>query len=106
MAAPTTIGEFIDLVGRSNLLEQRVLDGYLEDLSADPKQPATPKQLAEFMIRDGMLSVLQSGLLLRGKWKNFVISGKYKLMEHLGTGGMGSVYLCEHILMRRRVALK
>src|SRR5205085_12634350 len=36
----------------------------------------------------------------------FIISGKYKLMEHLGTGGMGSVYLCEHVLMRRRVALK
>ena len=58
------------------------------------------------MVRDGMLTTLQAGLLLKGKWRNFIISGKYKLLEHLGTGGMGSVYLCEHVLMRRRVALK
>src|SRR5438552_2078930 len=27
-------------------------------------------------------------------------------MERLGSGGMGSVFLCEHKLMRRRVAVK
>ena len=32
--------------------------------------------------------------------------GKYKVLERLGSGGMGSVYLCEHKLMRRRVAVK
>src|SRR5207248_8560853 len=26
--------------------------------------------------------------------------------QRLGSGGMGCVYLCEHVLMRRRVALK
>src|SRR5262249_37250707 len=30
----------------------------------------------------------------------------YKVLERLGAGGMGSVYLCEHTLMRRRVAVK
>src|SRR5262249_36600995 len=44
--------------------------------------------------------------LLAGKWKGFIISGKYRLLQRLGAGGMGCVYLCEHILMRRRVALK
>src|SRR5262249_10169991 len=43
--------------------------------------------------------------LLQGKWKRFTI-GKYKVLERLGQGGMGSVYLCEHKLMRRRVAVK
>src|SRR5206468_6479150 len=28
------------------------------------------------------------------------------VLERLGAGGMGSVYLCEHTLMRRRVAVK
>src|SRR6202040_208671 len=32
--------------------------------------------------------------------------GKYKVLERLGSGGMGSVYLCEHMVMRRRVAVK
>jgi serine/threonine protein kinase len=106
MAAPTTVIEFIDLVSKSNILEKRALDGYLQKLTAEPEKPATPKLLAQTMVRDGILTNLQAGLILRGKWKNFIVSGKYKLLEHLGTGGMGSVYLCEHVLMRRRVALK
>src|SRR4029450_13349026 len=37
--------------------------------------------------------------------KRFTI-GKYKVLEKLGAGGMGQVFLCEHELMRRRVAVK
>ncbi len=106
MAAPTTVIELLDLVNKSSLLEKRELDSYLQKLASEPEQPATPKHLAHAMVRDGMLTTLQAGLLLRGKWKKFIVSGKYKLLEHLGTGGMGSVYLCEHVMMHRRVALK
>ncbi len=106
MPAPTTVLDFLELVTRSNVLEKRALDGYLQNVAARPQPPATPRLLAQEMIRDGLLTALQAGLLLKGKWRNFIISGKYKLLEHLGTGGMGSVYLCEHVLMRRRVALK
>jgi eukaryotic-like serine/threonine-protein kinase len=35
-----------------------------------------------------------------------VISGRYRVLELLGEGGMGAVYLAEHTLMRKRVALK
>jgi serine/threonine protein kinase len=44
--------------------------------------------------------------LLQGKWRNFVLSGKYKILGPLGAGGMGYVFLCEHQIMRRRVAIK
>src|SRR5438105_4638019 len=106
MAAPSTIVEFVELVSKSNVLEKRALDGYLQKIAGAAEPPASPKVLAQTMVRDGILTQLQAGLILRGKWRNFIISGKYKLLEHLGTGGMGSVYLCEHVLMRRRVALK
>jgi serine/threonine protein kinase len=52
------------------------------------------------------LTEFQARLLLQGKWKNFFLAGKYKVLEHLGTGGMGMVFLCEHRHMRRRVAVK
>src|SRR5262245_34623929 len=106
MAAPKTIIDFIDLVAKSNVLERRTLDGYIQKIGSEPNPPTKPRLLAQTMVRDGILTNLQAGLILRGKYKNFIISGKYKLLEHLGTGGMGSVYLCEHVLMRRRVALK
>jgi serine/threonine-protein kinase len=35
-----------------------------------------------------------------------VISGRYRLLHRLATGGMGSVYLCEHLTLGRRYALK
>jgi serine/threonine protein kinase len=35
-----------------------------------------------------------------------VIRGKYRILRLLGRGGMGTVYLAEHILLSRRRALK
>ncbi len=32
--------------------------------------------------------------------------GNYVVQKHLGSGGMGTVYLCEHPLLRRKAALK
>src|SRR5262249_28059949 len=31
---------------------------------------------------------------------------KYKVLEFIGAGGMGKVYLCEHLILQRLVALK
>src|SRR5262245_5794015 len=106
MPAPATVVDLLELAAKSQILEKRQIDTFVHQIAGQPQQPSTPKQLAQMMVRDGLLTHLQAGLLLRGKYKNFVISGKYLLMEHLGTGGMGSVYLCEHVMMRRRVALK
>ena len=35
-----------------------------------------------------------------------VIKGRYRLLHKVGAGGMGTVYLAEHITLRRKVALK
>ncbi len=35
-----------------------------------------------------------------------VIKGRYRLLQKLGSGEMGTVYLAEHITLRKKVALK
>src|SRR5262245_14456621 len=100
MPAPTTIDEFIDLVRKSGVLEDRKLDAYLQKLRAVAALPGEPPKLAGRMVTDGLLTNFQAEQFLLGKWRRFTI-GKYKVLERLGSGGMGSVYLCEHKLMRR-----
>jgi serine/threonine protein kinase len=106
MPVPTTADDYLALVRRSGVVAPAALDALSQCLAAEPDPPAAPRQLANRMVRDGLLTVLQASLLLRGKWRNFVLCGKYKLLEHLGSGGMGQVFLCEHARMCRRVAIK
>jgi serine/threonine protein kinase len=103
MAAPSTNDEFLDLVRKSGVVEEKRLDTYLQKARAT--FPLDVAQVAGILVRDGVLTHFQAEQILQGKWRRFTI-GKYKVLERLGSGGMGSVYLCEHKLMRRRVAVK
>jgi serine/threonine protein kinase len=105
MPAPANVNEFFDLVRKSCVLDEKRLDAYLEKLQAADAVPTEPAKAAGVLVRDGLLTTFQAEQILQGKWRRFTI-GKYKVLERLGSGGMGSVYLCEHKLMRRRVAVK
>lgn len=105
MPAPTTSDAFLALVRKSGLVEENRLEGYVSRLREQRLFPQEPGKLAGFMVRDGLLSYFQSAQLVLGKWRGFTL-GSYKVLEQIGSGGMGNVYLCEHMVMRRRVAIK
>ncbi|HEX5272201.1 MAG TPA: serine/threonine-protein kinase, partial [Gemmataceae bacterium] len=105
MPAPTTTDEFLDLVRKSGIVDEKRLNAYLTRLRAAGPVPPEPAKFAGLLVRDGILTHFQAEQVCQGKWRRFTI-GKYKVLERLGAGGMGSVYLCEHKLMRRRVAVK
>lgn len=105
MPAPTTVPELIDLVQKSGVTESPRLTNYVQQLTEQNALPVEPNKFAGLLIRDGILTYFQAEQILQGKWKRFTI-GKYKVLERLGSGGMGQVYLCEHKLMRRKVAVK
>jgi serine/threonine protein kinase len=106
MPAPSTADDFLALVSRSGVLDPQALQAYILDRRLTAALPASPKELADALVHDGLLTRFQAEQLLQGKWRNFFLSGKYKILERLGSGGMASVFLCEHMVMRRRVALK
>jgi serine/threonine protein kinase len=105
MPGPTTSAEFLELVRKSGVVDEKRLDSYLEKLRATTALPPEPLKMAGLLFRDGLVTRFQAEQFLQGKWRRFTI-GKYKVLERIGSGGMGSVYLCEHKYMRRRAAVK
>ncbi len=61
--------------------------------------------IGDRLVEAVLLTRWQCDKLMEGRHKGFFL-GKYKLLDHLGTGGMSSVYLAEHVRMQRRVAIK
>src|SRR5260370_27148658 len=105
MAAPSSIDEFLDLIRKSGVIEEKRLDAYVQQLRTGASMPTEVSKLAGLLVRDGLLTHFQAEQFLLGKWRRFTI-GKYKVLERLGSGRMGSVYLCEHKFMPPRVAVK
>ena len=65
----------------------------------------TPQRLADGLVGANILTQWQAKKLLSGKSKGFYL-GSYRLLRPLGKGGMGVVYLGEHHVMKRLMALK
>ena len=105
--AKISVEKFVDTVERSKLVEPDQLKGALADIRS--RATATELADADFfaaaLIAAGLLTRWQCDNLLKGKHKSFFL-GKYKLLGHIGTGGMSSVYLAQHVLLNRRVAIK
>jgi hypothetical protein len=104
MPAPTTTDELLDLLRKSGLIEPERLDGFAARVATDPG-PATPRHWVGLLVGAGLLTRFQAEQILLGKWRGFTV-GRYKVLERLGSGGAGTVYLCEHIKVRRKVAVK
>lgn len=105
MAAPATIPELMERIRRSGLVPADRLNGFLDGLRSLGKTPSKPDELLARMIDAGMITQFHADKLAAGKYKGFQI-GSYLILDQIGTGGMGQVYLAEHTAMRRLVALK
>jgi serine/threonine protein kinase len=105
MAAPANIADFLALIRRSKLLDEPALEGQLQQLREAGRVPDRPDDLARLWIERGVLTPFQADGLLQGRWRGYFV-GPYRVLEQLGAGGMGCVYLCEQESPRRRVAVK
>jgi serine/threonine protein kinase len=101
MAAPVQdASAFLALVAKSGLIaEDALADQFDGDLFEKPAQAA------EFMVKQGVLTAFQARVLLAGKHKGLVL-GPYKILDQLGRGGMGIVYLAEHEKLQCKRAIK
>jgi serine/threonine protein kinase len=103
--APTTAAALVELVRKSGLVEGARLDAFLQQPRPAAVLGDEPKQLAALLVQEGFVTYFQARQLLRGKWRGYTF-GKYQVLEQLGTGRTSGVYLCQHTVMKRHVALK
>jgi serine/threonine-protein kinase len=102
MPKPATLPDLADVIRRSRLVDDPRLDRALADVSGENGRPS---QLLKRLIADGHLTRFQADQLAEGRWRGFSIGG-YTLLDRLGGGGMGQVYLAEHVARGRPVAIK
>jgi serine/threonine protein kinase len=105
MPAPATIDDFLEVVRRSNQIDTGRLEACLSSQLSRGELPDQPQKLAAMLIREGLLTNFQAEQFLQGRWKGFILGG-YRIIERLGQGGSGAVYLAAHEVMRRQVAIK
>jgi serine/threonine protein kinase len=105
MSVPTSVEELLQLIRKSGMVDEQKLSAYLNRRQLTRGLPEDPREFSDEMVRDGILTYFQSEQFMLGKWRGFTI-GKFKLLERVGVGGMGQVFLCEHMFMKKRVAVK
>jgi response regulator RpfG family c-di-GMP phosphodiesterase/serine/threonine protein kinase len=64
-----------------------------------------PGALPALLVRYGLVTEYQASRIEAGKSFGLVL-GNYRVLDRLGSGGMGVVYRAEHIHLRRQVAVK
>jgi len=105
MASKLSVDAFLRVIAQSGLLTSEQLEEAMSSLTAAGVDLSSPEGVADALVERETLTRWQADKLLQGKHKGFFL-GKYRLLSLLGKGGMSSVYLAEHVLMRRRCAIK
>ncbi|MCI0640850.1 MAG: serine/threonine protein kinase [Gemmataceae bacterium] len=102
MASPVSASDFIGNVRKSGVVDTVTWDEYLR---IHPALPNQPHLLADKLVREQLLTPFQAKHLLAGRHRGLVL-GQYRLLDQIGKGGTGVVFLAEHRQLRRRVAIK
>lgn len=98
--------EFLDYLRRSELLEQDVLESTLTEIrNRAPEILGDIELLTTEFVNRNLLTHWHIRQLLKKKYKGYYLR-QYRILGYLGAGGMSSVYLAEHTVMKRRVAIK
>ncbi|MDG2389698.1 MAG: FHA domain-containing serine/threonine-protein kinase [Planctomycetaceae bacterium] len=95
--------QFLTLLAKSNLLSAPALRSAVEEYKLTAIE--NPTEIARCLIKQGLLTRYQAEQLLGGRARGLLID-HYRVLELLGFGGMGRLYLAEEIESQKLVALK
>ena len=107
MSQPSA-NSFVNLLERSGVVDPDSLKPAIAALKEKAKaagKEVTTSRLVKYLIECELITQWQADKFLAGKYKGFFL-GKFKLLRHLGSGGMSSVYLARHKISDQLRAIK
>lgn len=105
MAVTVSRSGFINTVKKSGLIQEDTLTRVMNSPELLHSESLPPQKLAELFQQMKLLTAFQCKTLLAGKYRGLML-GPYKILEPIGKGGMGAIYLAEHTTLQRQVAIK
>lgn len=95
------LNKLVDL----GLMPRDVVECFLSEREERLTEYDGDTRTGQALVQAGLLTNYQLARVLAGSTHGLVL-GNYRVLDTLGSGGMGVVFLAEHCLMKRRVAVK
>ncbi len=105
MTKPETLNAILSLVRRSELVAEDRLRTFLAGVRGNRLVDLTPDTLLDQMVEANLLTAFQAEQLRNGRYQGFRL-GNYRILDRIGSGGMGQVFLAEKDNTKMRVAIK
>jgi response regulator RpfG family c-di-GMP phosphodiesterase len=96
---------FLTRLIRLGLLPGDLIDRFLSEREDRLSEYGNATEIGQALVKAGLLTDFQLERALAGSTHGLVL-GNYRVLDRLGSGGMGAVFLAEHSLLKRRVAVK
>jgi eukaryotic-like serine/threonine-protein kinase len=96
---------FVDNLLLLKAVSESTIDGFLQANAPRLPEFDSAASLGAFLVEQGLLTQYQLDRIVAGKTYGLML-GQYRVLERLGAGGMGIVFLGEHTMMKRRAAVK
>jgi response regulator RpfG family c-di-GMP phosphodiesterase/serine/threonine protein kinase len=102
---PLAARVFVERLLRLQLISPTAVESFLDQGADYAPGYTSPETIGEALVQSGRLTNYQLGRVLAGTTHGLIL-GNHRVLDRLGAGAMGSVYLAEHMLLKRFVAVK
>jgi serine/threonine protein kinase len=96
---------FLESIVNTRLLTPRTVGRFLEQNAGRLVNCTSAESIATELVQAGLLTPYQADRVMAGTTQGLVL-GNYRILDRLGAGGMGVVFLAEQVFMKRQVAVK